>query len=73
MRGPGDLLGRQQSGLPPMRIADLSRDLELLQVARQLAQQMIDVDPELTDPELAELKGQVIRRYGKRLSLGDVA
>jgi ATP-dependent DNA helicase RecG len=73
MRGPGDLLGRQQSGLPPMRIADLSRDLELLQVARQLAQQMIDEDPELTDPELAELKGQVIRRYGKRLSLGDVA
>ncbi len=73
IRGPGDLLGKQQSGLPPMRIADLARDLDILTVARQLAQAMIDEDPELAADELAGLRKQVMKRYGKRLDLGDVA
>jgi ATP-dependent DNA helicase RecG len=72
-RGPGDVLGRKQSGLPPMRIADLSRDLDILMVAREIAQEMIDDDPFLETAEMAELRGQVMRRYGKRLALGDVA
>ena len=73
LRGPGDLLGRKQSGLPPMRIADLVSDGPILAIARSLAQEMIDSDPELSAPELAELRAQVMRRYGKRLELGDVA
>ncbi|MEM8666957.1 MAG: ATP-dependent DNA helicase RecG [Planctomycetota bacterium] len=73
MRGPGDVLGQRQSGLPPMRIADLREDVEYLSAARELAQQMIDEDPELDDESFAELKQQVMRRYGKRLELGDVA
>ena len=67
------MLGRKQSGLPPMRIADLNRDVEILAVARQVAQAMIDEDPELNAEELAELRGQVLRRYGQSLDLGDVA
>jgi ATP-dependent DNA helicase RecG len=73
MRGPGDMLGRKQSGLPPMRIADLSRDIEILVVARAMAQAMIDEDPELESQDLAELRRQLMHRYGKRLDLGDVA
>ncbi len=73
MRGPGDLLGRKQSGMAPLRIADPRRDIEILRVARQIAQAMIEVDPELEDAELQDLKTQVMRRYGKRLDLGDVA
>ncbi|TWU35135.1 ATP-dependent DNA helicase RecG [Novipirellula artificiosorum] len=73
LRGPGDLLGRKQSGLAPLRIADPSRDLEILIVARAMAQSMIDENPELDSPELERLKAQVMRRYGKRLDLGDVA
>lgn len=73
MRGPGDLFGGQQSGLPPMRIADLSRDSDILAVARSMAQTMVDEDPQLEAEELAELRQQVMRRYGKRLDLGDVA
>ena len=56
-----------------MRIADLANDVEILAVAREFAQAMIDDDPELDAEDLAELKKQVIRRYGKRLELGDVA
>ncbi len=73
MRGPGDLLGRKQSGLPPLRIADLSEDIQILEAARQLAQELIDEDPDMTAAELADLRGQVLRRYGQRLNLGDVA
>ena len=73
MRGPGDLLGKKQSGMPPMHIANLSEDISILSVAREMAQAMIDEDPELESEELAELRAQVLRRYGKRLELGDVA
>jgi ATP-dependent DNA helicase RecG len=73
LRGPGDMLGRKQSGLPPMRIADLIKDQHVLVAARAMAQAMIDEDPELDAEDLAELRGQVLRRYGKRLELGDVA
>jgi ATP-dependent DNA helicase RecG len=40
LRGPGDLLGRQQSGLPRFRFGDLSSDLELIRRARELAAQL---------------------------------
>lgn len=72
-RGPGDVLGRKQSGLPPMRIADLTADIPILMVARSMAQEIIDEDASLDAPELAPLRAQVLRRYGKRLELGDVA
>lgn len=73
MRGPGDVMGRSQSGLPPMRIAELNRDFNILVVARSVAQAMVDADPNLDDEAMAELKRQVLRRYGHRLDLGDVA
>ncbi|MCM2374518.1 ATP-dependent DNA helicase RecG [Aporhodopirellula aestuarii] len=73
LRGPGDMLGRKQSGLAPLRIADLNRDIEILQVARTMAQELIDEDPGMQAEELAGLRDQVLRRYGDRLDLGDGA
>jgi ATP-dependent DNA helicase RecG len=37
LRGPGQLLGSEQSGLPPFRFGNLSEDLELIHLARKLA------------------------------------
>jgi ATP-dependent DNA helicase RecG len=48
IRGPGDLLGTAQTGLPPVRLAKLPRDLPLLEDARDQARQLVDSDPELT-------------------------
>lgn len=73
LRGPGDLMGRRQSGMPPMMIADLTRDEEILSIARQIAQEIIDADADLSEPAMSKLKAQVMRRYGDVLSLGDVA
>lgn len=73
LRGPGDLLGRKQSGLPALRVADLTRDVEILQVAREMAQELIDEDPGMDAEDLASLRDQVLRRYGSRLDLSDGA
>jgi ATP-dependent DNA helicase RecG len=53
LRGPGDLLGTDQTGLPPVRLAKLPRDLPLLEEARAEAQRLISDDPALaTRPDL---------------------
>jgi ATP-dependent DNA helicase RecG len=53
LRGPGDITGTQQSGLINLRIADLARDQQLLQVARDIATKLLDADPNLERPEHA--------------------
>ena len=72
MRGPGDLFGTQQHGLPPLRIADLQRDREVLEEARAEAQRLYALDPGLKQPENARLRRQMINRYGAALELSDV-
>ncbi len=47
LRGPGELLGHRQSGLPMLRFADLERDVELLEAARGLAQRCLAHHPEI--------------------------
>ena len=72
MRGPGDLLGTKQIGLPPLRIADLVRDTDILVKAREIAQEIVEQDPNLDWPEHAKIKRQVALRHGAVVSLGDV-
>jgi ATP-dependent DNA helicase RecG len=48
LRGPGDLMGTQQSGVMDLLVADLVQDGKILQAAREEAQQIIDNDPKLT-------------------------
>ena len=47
IRGPGDLLGTAQTGLPPVRLARLPQDLPLLEEARATAQKVLAADPDL--------------------------
>ena len=52
MRGPGDIEGTQQSGIAfDLRIASLARDGEIIQMARQAAERLLDADPDLSRPE----------------------
>ena len=56
LRGPGDLEGTQQSGLAfDLKIADIARDGQLVQLARDEAQKIIDDDPECNSPHHAML------------------
>jgi len=72
LRGPGELVGTRQHGLPPLRIADLQRDGAAVELARQDAQQLVAVDPGLSSPENARLRRMVLAKYGQALELGDV-
>lgn len=56
LRGPGDLQGTQQSGVLDLHIADLAKDQKILQEARIMAQEIVDVDPTLQHPYYAELR-----------------
>ncbi len=56
LRGPGDFLGTRQSGLPEFKYADLARDQQLLEKAKDLAERIITEDPELKQAEHQRLK-----------------
>ena len=56
LRGPGDLEGTQQSGMAfDLKIANIARDGQIVQMARDEAQKIIDDDPDCTKPEYATL------------------
>ena len=56
LRGPGDVMGTQQSGVPDLKVADLVRDRPLLSSARYLAQTVLEEDPDLGRPEHTALR-----------------
>lgn len=72
MRGPGDLLGTQQHGLAPLRVADLATDGDLVTLAREVAREILNESPDLTDPALAKIVRQTLSRYGKSMQLSDI-
>jgi ATP-dependent DNA helicase RecG len=59
LRGPGDLMGTQQSGLLDLKIADLVRDTQVLQDARESAKEILLADPELKSPANQPIKIQI--------------
>jgi ATP-dependent DNA helicase RecG len=59
LRGPGDLMGTQQSGALDLLIADLGKDGDILKVAREEAQAVLAQDPNLEQPENRTIRHQV--------------
>jgi len=58
IRGPGEFMGTRQSGLPDLKMADLVRDKDLFELARQLSEDLLERDPTLNYPALrAEVEG----------------
>ena len=51
LRGPGDLMGTQQSGVLALKIADIVKDQEILKAARAYAIDLLKADPDLVQPE----------------------
>ncbi len=59
LRGPGDLMGTQQSGVLDLLIADLSQDGNILQAAREVAVKILENDPELNAIQNKVIKTQI--------------
>ncbi len=61
LRGPGDLMGTQQSGVLNLRIADIIKDSEILKIARSYAMQTLKSDPSLASEENKPIKATYIQ------------
>lgn len=59
LRGPGDLMGTQQSGGLDLLIADLGKDGAILQKARDVARAILEKDPELRSPSNTSIRQQI--------------
>lgn len=72
IRGFGDVIGVRQSGMPPFRVVDLNRDVELLLMARRDAERMTKETPLLDGPERKLMRSRMLKSHGKWLGLADV-
>ena len=72
IRGPGEIFGTRQHGLPELRVARLT-DSRLVSLARRLAFEMMDEDPGLNSPENSRIKLVLKRRMGRKLRYANIA
>ncbi|MDQ6759606.1 MAG: ATP-dependent DNA helicase RecG [Acidobacteriota bacterium] len=70
LRGPGEFFGTKQSGLPALRIANILRDQEILEVARKDAQAYVDHPP--APEELRDAVGYIREHWQRRYGLVQV-
>ncbi|MCB9845464.1 MAG: ATP-dependent DNA helicase RecG [Phycisphaeraceae bacterium] len=72
IRGPGQVIGARQSGMPDFKVADLTRDRELLAMARRDARDWIERSATLDAPDEALLRRRLMKQFGETLGLADV-
>jgi len=68
LRGPGDLLGTAQSGLPALKIGDLRKDAQLMKRARTTAMSIFEMDPRLEWSENQRFRKFVVEQQGRTFS-----
>lgn len=67
IRGPGEFFGTRQSGMPDLRVANLLRDVKILEIARKDAFSLIEIDPTLTN--YPQLRRSIEDFWGKGLEI----
>jgi ATP-dependent DNA helicase RecG len=70
-RGPGELFGTRQHGLPELRVGDILNDFSLLEQARQDAFDIVARDPKLEEPHHARMIPALRKMFGGKLALID--
>jgi len=71
IRGPGELFGTKQSGMPQFNYYDFC-EVAVLEEARDDAFALVRADPSLSRPQHANLRREVLRRYGKRFVFASI-
>lgn len=71
LRGPGDMEGTQQSGMAfNLKIANITRDAQILQLARDCASRVLERDPDLSQPEHLILKLRLDKLFKRIVNFG---
>ncbi|MBI3357769.1 MAG: ATP-dependent DNA helicase RecG, partial [Nitrospirae bacterium] len=73
IRGPGEFFGFRQWGMPEFRVANIVRDVDLLQQARQEAFSLLRLDPGLKASAHQGLRDAMLRKWKKKLELGSIS
>lgn len=73
LRGPGDLMGTQQSGILNLKIADLARDGQLVVLSRDEAKRLLESDPRLEKPENGMLRQIMEHVFRSKPDWGKIA
>lgn len=73
IRGPGEFFGLRQWGMPEFRVANLVRDGDLLEQARQEAFSLLQSDPGLKESVHKGLREAMLRKWEKKLELGSIS
>lgn len=73
LRGPGDIMGTQQSGILDLKIADLSKDGDLVVLAREKAREILLRDPNLIERENTFIREQVINILKEKPNWGRIS
>jgi ATP-dependent DNA helicase RecG len=69
LRGPGEFFGTRQHGMPELKVANVIRDVELLQLARQEAFELLARNPQLTGTMEEGLRAAVESVFGRHVRL----
>ena len=70
IRGPGEMLGQRQSGIPDFRVGDVVKDIDIMIEARKAAKEALDV---IGNEGLAIIKDKVNTRWKSRIDLVDIS
>jgi ATP-dependent DNA helicase RecG len=73
LRGPGELFSTRQHGLPDLKLANIIEDFELLSLARRDAFQFVRQDPTLIKPQHLPIRSALLKKFGGKLGLVDIA
>jgi ATP-dependent DNA helicase RecG len=67
LRGPGDIEGTRQSGMLNFKLANIVKDRQILDTARNIAQGILEIDPDLSSAENLQLKNFLLQQHGGRV------
>lgn len=67
IRGPGDIEGTRQSGLLNFKMANIVKDRQILDTARNIAQGILEIDPDLSSADNLQLKNFLLQQHGGRV------
>ncbi|MFC1548592.1 ATP-dependent DNA helicase RecG [Candidatus Omnitrophota bacterium] len=69
IRGPGEFLGKRQSGIPELRFGNIIRDFSIMEEAREEAFSLVKEDPGLQDPHNLGIRENIAERFGGKLKI----